>query len=194
MMVRHVARRILGPAGACLCALLVAAGPAAAEGVIVAKSEIAFTTTQMGVAFDGRFRKWNANIVFEPAALASSRASIDVDLASIDLASDDSEAEARGPLWLDSSKFPVARFTSTSITSRGGDKYDVAGRLSLKGITRDCVVPIVVTRDSGGNRVAEGRFAIRRLDYRVGEGEWADTGTVANDVVVRIRMVLPPAR
>ncbi len=130
----------------------------------------------------------------KPGALASSRASIDVDLASIDLASDDSEAEARGPLWLETSKFPVAHFTSTSITSRGGDKYDVAGRLSLKGITRDCVVPIVVTRDSGGNRVAEGRFAIRRLDYRVGEGEWADTGTVANDVVVRIRMVLPPAR
>ncbi len=193
MMVRHIAGRILGAAGACVCALLVAAGAAAAQGVIVAKSEIAFTTTQMGVAFDGRFRKWNADIVFKPGALASSRASIDVDLASIDLASDDSEAEARGPLWLETAKFPVAHFASTSITSRGGDKYDVAGRLSLKGITRDCVVPIVVTRDSGGNRVAEGRFAIRRLDYRVGEGAWADTGTVANDVVVRIRMVLPPA-
>ena len=193
MRVRHTAGRVLGAASACLCALLVAADPAVAQGVIVAKSEIAFTTTQMGVAFDGRFRKWNANIVFKPGALASSRASIDVDLASIDLASDDSEAEARGPLWLETSKFPVAHFTSTSITSRGGDKYDVAGRLSLKGITRDCMVPIVVTRDSGGNRVAEGRFAIRRLDYRVGEGAWADTGTVANDVVVRIRMVLPPA-
>ncbi|MHB8495099.1 MAG: YceI family protein [Casimicrobiaceae bacterium] len=193
MMVRHTAGRVLGAASACLCALLVAADPAVAQGVIVAKSEIAFTTTQMGVAFDGRFRKWNANIVFKPGALASSMASIDVDLASIDLASDDSEAEARGPLWLETSKFPIAHFTSTSITSRGGDKYDVAGRLSLKGITRDCMVPIVVTRDSGGNRVAEGRFAIRRLDYRVGEGAWADTGTVANDVVVRIRMVLPPA-
>ena len=193
MRVRHTAGRVLGAASACLCALLVAADPAVAQGVIVAKSEIAFTTTQMGVAFDGRFRKWNANIVFKPGALASSRASIDVDLVSIDLASDDSEAEARGPLWLETSKFPIAHFTSTSITSRGGDKYDVAGRLSLKGITRDCMVPIVVTRDSGGNRVAEGRFAIRRLDYRVGEGAWADTGTVANDVVVRIRMVLPPA-
>ncbi|HEV2219121.1 MAG TPA: YceI family protein [Casimicrobiaceae bacterium] len=192
-MVRLTAGRIPGAAGACLCALLVVAGPALAQGVIVAKSEIAFTTTQMGVAFDGHFRKWNANIVFKPAALASSRASVDVDLASIDLASDDSEAEARGPLWLQTSRFPVAHFTSTSITSRGGDKYDVAGRLSLKGITRDCVVRIVVTRDSGGNRVAEGRFAVRRLDYRVGEGEWVDTGTVANDIVVRIRMVLPPA-
>ncbi|MDE2004018.1 MAG: YceI family protein [Betaproteobacteria bacterium] len=193
MMVRHTAGRILGAAGSCLCALLVATGPAAADGVIVAKSEIAFTTTQMGVAFDGHFRKWNASIVFTPGALATSRASIDVDLASIDLASSDSEAEARGPLWLETSRFPIAHFTSTSITSRGGDKYDVAGRLSLKGITRDCVVPIVVTRDSKGNRIAEGRFAVRRLDYRVGEGEWADTGTVANDIIVRIRMVLPPA-
>ena len=181
--------------GSCLLylsAMLVPAGPAFGGGVLVDRSEIAFTTTQMGVNFDGRFRKWRADVVFEPASLTTSRAQIDVDLASVDLASDDSEAEARGPLWFDTSKYPIAHFTSTSIVSRGGDKYDIAGRLSLKGITHDFVVPIVVTRDPGGNRIAEGRFSLKRLDYRIGEGEWADTGTVANDVVVRIRMVLPP--
>ena len=172
--------------------MLAPAGPALGAGVLVDRSEIAFTTTQMGVNFDGRFRKWRADVVFEPASLATSRARVDVDLASVDLASEDSEAEARGPLWFDTSKFPVAHFTSTSIVSRGGDSYAVAGRLSLKGVTRDLVVPIVVTRDAQGNRVAEGRFALKRLDYRIGEGEWADTGTVANDVIVRIRMVLPP--
>jgi hypothetical protein len=33
---------------------------------------------------------------------------------------------------------------------------------------------------------------LNRLDYRIGDGQWADTGTVANEVAVRIRMVLPP--
>jgi polyisoprenoid-binding protein YceI len=160
--------------------------------VVAGRSEIAFTLSQLGVHFNGRFRKWRADVDFDPAALARSHAVIDVDLASIDFASEDSEDAARGPQWFDTKRFPVAHFASTSIASRGGDRYDVIGLLSLKGITHDCVVPIVVKPDASGNRVAEGSFAIRRLDYRIGEGEWADPATVANDVIVKLRMVLAP--
>jgi len=35
---------------------------------------------------------------------------------------------------------------------------------------------------------------VKRLDFKIGEGEWADTGTVANEVLVRVRMVLPPVK
>ena len=164
---------------------------AQAAGVDVAKSDIAFSITQMGVRFDGRFDKWQGDIDFRPDAPAQSRAAIDIDLASVDLASDDSDAAARGPLWLDTAKYPVARFRSTAITAAGGNHYRVAGRLTLKGITRDCVVPIEVTADATGNRVAVGSFTLKRLEYHVGEGEWADPATVADDIAVRIRMVLP---
>ncbi len=163
---------------------------AQAAGVDAAKSEIAFSITQMGVRFDGRFDKWQGDIDFRPDALAQSTAAIDIDLASVDLASDDSDAAARGSLWLDTAKFPVARFRSTSIIAAGGNRYRVAGRLTLKGITRDCVVPIEVTADAAGNRVAVGSFTLKRLEYHVGEGEWADPATVADDIAVRIRIVL----
>lgn len=172
--------------------LTLATAPAAADTIVADRSEIAFTSKQMGVNFDGRFRKWKADVVFRPAALAQSRAQIDVDLSSVDLASSDSEAEARGPLWFDTAKFPVAHFASTAIRDLGGGRYEVAGKLSLKGITRDYVVPITVRDDPSGNRVAEGNFPVKRLQHKVGEGEWADTGTVADDVVVRVRMVLAP--
>ena len=176
------------------CFALVAALPAAlAEGVAGAMSDIAFTIKQMGVKFDGRFRKWIADVAFDPKALASSKAVVDVDLGSVDLASDDSEAEAKGPLWFNTAKFPTAHFASTSIRDAGNARYEVAGKLTIKGITRDCVVPIAVSTDASGNRVAQGSFSIRRLDYKIGEGEWADTGTVDNDIVVRIRMTLAPS-
>jgi polyisoprenoid-binding protein YceI len=174
-------------------ALLPLAGPVAAQGVLVDRSEIRFTSRQMGVNFEGRFRKWTANVVFDPVALLKSRVDFEIDLGSIDLASRESETEARGPLWFDTARFPVAHFVSTAISKLDADHYDVSGRLSLKGLTRDCVVPIAITRDAAGNRVAQGSFSLKRLDYRIGEGEWADPETVANDVVVRIRMVLPPA-
>ena len=174
--------------------LPLAANPVGAVGVFIDKSEIRFTSKQMGVNFDGRFRKWNANIVFLPDALPKSKAEFDIDLASIDLASEDSEGEVRGQMWFDMAKFPVARFASTSIRDKGGGKYDVVGRLSLKGATHDAVIPIAVRKDAAGNTVAEGSFVVKRLDYKIGEGLWADTDTVANDVVVRVRMVLAPAK
>ena len=174
-----------------LAMLLLAADPAAAQGVLVDRSEIRFMAKQMGVNVEGRFRKWTANVVFLPKDLAKSRAEFDIDLGSIDLASEDSEKEVKGRLWFDAAKFPVAHFASTSIRDLGGDRYEVAGQLSLKGIKRDAVVPIALRKDDAGNGVAEGSFTLKRLDYNIGEGLWADTDTVRNEVVVRVRMVLP---
>ena len=186
-MSRRLAASLLG--------LLALVGvPAAADTVVADKSEIAFTMKQMGVNFDGRFRKWKADVVFRPNALAQSKAVIDVDLGSIDLASDESEKESRGPLWFNTTKFPVAHFVSTGVRAVGPNRYEVAGSLSLKGIARDYVIPITVSTDGAGNRVAEGIWSLRRLDHKIGEGEWADTDTVANDVTVHVRLVLgPPA-
>jgi len=174
------------------CILALAAGAACADPVIADRSEIAFTIKQLGVNFDGRFRKFSGDVVFRPAALEQSKAEIDVDLASVDLASADSESEAKGPLWFDTAKFPVAHFGSTAIRKVGDNRYAVTGKLSVKGIVREYVVPVTVKNDASGNRVAEGTFSVKRLDHKVGEGEWADPDTVANDVIVRFRLVLPP--
>jgi polyisoprenoid-binding protein YceI len=176
-----------------LLAIVTTTPVAHADVVVPGKSDIGFTIKQMGVKFDGRFRKWTADVVFIPKSLGASRAVVDIDLGSVDLASDDSEAEAKGPLWFNTAKFPTAHFASTSIRDAGNDRYEVIGKLTLKGITRDCVVPLTLATDSSGNRIAQGSFSIRRLDYRIGEGEWADTGTVDNDVLVRVRLALPPA-
>ena len=174
--------------------MLLAAGQAGAEGVLIDKSEIRFVSKQMGINVEGSFRRWKANIVFLPGDLAHSKADFDIELASIDLASDEAESEARRPSWFDTAKFPVARFVSTSIKDLGGGKYEVAGALTMKGISKPTIVPIAVSKDAGGNTIADGSFTIKRLDFKLGEGEWADTSTVANDVLVKFRMVLAPGK
>jgi polyisoprenoid-binding protein YceI len=174
--------------------MLLAAGQAGAEGVLIDKSEIRFVSKQMGINVEGSFRRWKANIVFLPGDLAHSKADFEIELASIDLASDEAESEVRRSSWFDTAKFPVARFVSTSIKDVGGGKYEVAGKLTMKGVTRDAVVPIALGKDASGNSVAEGSFTIKRLDFRIGDADWADPDTVANEVGVRVRMVLPPVR
>lgn len=169
---------------------LAMAGAALAQPVVYEKSEIRFVSKQMGMEVEGRFRRWKATIDFRPGDLAQSRADFDVDLASIDLASEESEAEVRRPDWFDTARFPTATFRSSAVRSLGGDRYEVAGKLAMKGVTRDAVVPVEVRKDAAGNTVAEARFAVRRLPYRIGDGPWSDPSAVADDVAVRARIVL----
>ncbi len=162
--------------------------------MLVDRSEIRFVSKQMGASVEGRFRKWTANVDFRPKDLANSKVELEIDLASIDLASAEAEAEVRRPLWFDVARFPVARFVSTGMRDLGGERYEIAGTLSIKGIAKEVVVPVALARDAAGNSVADGRFTLKRLEFKVGEGLWADTDAVADDVVVRVRMVLPPAK
>lgn len=163
---------------------------AGAQGLVYDKSEIRFVSKQMGVEVEGRFRRFKANVDFRPSDAAQSRADFDVDLASIDLASEESEAEVRKADWFDTARFPVATFRSSSVRALGGERYEVAGKLAMKGVTRDVVVPVEVRTDATGNTVAEARFAVKRLPYRIGDGPWSDPSVVADDVTVRARIVL----
>jgi polyisoprenoid-binding protein YceI len=185
--------RLFRPFVPSLAMLLLASSSASAQSVLIDKSEIRFFSRQMGVNVEGRFRKWKVNVDFRPKDLAHSKAEFEIDLASIDLASEESETEVGRPSWFDTAKYPVAKFQSTAMKDLGGEKYEVDGRLTLKGMARDVAIPIELKKDAAGNSVAAGEFTINRLDFKIGEGQWADPSVVANEVVVRVRMVLPRA-
>jgi polyisoprenoid-binding protein YceI len=97
------------------------------------------------------------------------------------------------PRWFDTARFPVATFHSTAMKDLGGDRYEIAGKLTVKGRVQDEKIPIEIKRDAAGNSVATGEFTIKRLAFDVGNGQWADPTVVADEVVVRVRMVLPRA-
>jgi polyisoprenoid-binding protein YceI len=170
--------------------LLVLAPLAAAQPVLYDKSEIRFVSKQMGADVEGRFRRWKADVDFRPADPAHSHAGFEIDLASIDLASEESEAELRKRDWFDTQRFPLATFRSTSIASTGENAYDIAGTLAIKGASRDVTVPVRLRKDAAGNAVAEGEFSLSRLAFKVGEGPWSDTSAVADVVTVRVRITL----
>jgi len=185
--------RLFRPFIPSLAMMLMASSGAGAQAVLIDKSEIRFISKQMGVNVEGRFRKWKANVDFRPKELAKSKAEFEIDLASIDLASEESETEVRRPRWFDTAKFPVATFRSTAMKDLGGDRYEITGTLTLKGKAQDEKIPIEVKKDAAGNSVATGEFTIKRLAFNIGDGQWADPTVVADDVIVRIRMVLPRA-
>jgi polyisoprenoid-binding protein YceI len=155
----------------------------------LAKSEVVFVSKQMGVPVEGRFRKFDAKIAFDPKKPEGGSVSLSIDIGSATLGAPETDAELPKAVWFNTAKFPQANFTSSAIKATGAGKFDVAGKLVVKGQTHDLVVPVSLAQN-GAATTATGAFSIKRLDFKIGEGEWADTSMVANDVQVKFKLNL----
>lgn len=161
----------------------------AQQQLVPAQSEVKFTARQMGVPLEGHFKTFSAQVAFDPAKLATSKIRFTVDTGSATLGSRETDAELPKPTWFNVPKFPQAQFESSSIKALGDGKFDVAGTLTIKGNAQSVVVPVTLTQ-SGASTTAVGALPIKRLAFKIGENEWADTSMVADDVQVRFKLVL----
>jgi polyisoprenoid-binding protein YceI len=152
-----------------------------------AQSELVFTSRQMGVPVDGRFKRFDAQLNFDPKKPEAGKVGFTIDLASVAMGAPELEAELAKTPWFDSKKLPQASFQSSAIKAAGPGKFEVAGKLTIKNQTRDISVPITLAQ-AGGVSTASGSFVLKRLEFKIGEGEWADTSMVANDVQVRFKL------
>lgn len=169
---------------------LLAATPAFAQQKLVpAESSVGFVSRQMAVPVEGHFRKFDGQITFDPAKPEAARIHLAIDTGSATLGVKETDAELPKPAWFNVAKFPQATFDAKTVRSLGGGKYEVAGQLSIKGAAHDVVVPVQLTQ-SGAKTTAAGQFSLKRLAYKIGENEWADTSMVADDVQVKFKLVM----
>ncbi len=159
--------------------LALAAG--APAQVDMSKSTVIATSKQMNVPTDGKFNKFTAQIAFDPAKPALGSANITIDTGSYDLGDDDYDKQVRGAEWFDASKYPTATFVSSAIAPAGGNKFNVTGKITIKGKSQTVTVPVTITQ-SGFTEIFDGALPIKRTQFDVGTGEWKDTSIVANDV------------
>lgn len=169
----------------------VAAGASAQQQQLVAAgSEIAFTNKQMGVPASGRFKRFDVTLDFDPLRPKTNKISLAIDLSSVALGKPDHEAMLARADWFDSRNHPKASFESTAVKALDARRFEAHGRLTLKGVSRDVVVPFDLQAQSGGNGIVTGTFILRRKDFGIGLGEWEDVSLVANEVNVGFRFVL----
>lgn len=184
MNIRHLLPALL------VATFSVVALPAAAQQKLLpAQSSMAFEIKQMGVPVQGHFKKFDAQINFDAAKLAASKVNFTVDIASTTLGAPEMDSELPKPTWFNTAKFPQAQFTSSAFKALGGGKYEVTGKLAIKGQSRDVTVPLSMTQ-AGAITTASGVLPIKRLAFKIGEGDWADTSMVADDVQVRFKLAL----
>ena len=151
------------------------------------KSKVTFQYKQMGVAMEGRFKKFAAQLNFDPAKPAAAKADIEIDLASIDAGSSDADDEVVGKTWFNVKAFPKATFVAKQIKANGSNQFDVTGVLTIKGKSQDIKFPLKLAAQ-GNAGVFTGGFVMRRADFAIGEGMWAKFDVVANDIQVNFQL------
>jgi polyisoprenoid-binding protein YceI len=168
---------------------VVAAAPQAPKAELVsAGSEVLFTARQIGVPMEGRFKRFAAQIALDPRQPQAGKVSLVIELASVAMNAE-TDAELIKPEWFGTAKFPKATFVSSGIKAAGPGRFEVQGKLAIKGLSRDLTVPVALSQ-AAGQTTATGSFTLKRLDFKIGEGDWADTSVVADEVQVRFKLLL----
>ena len=167
--------------------LLQAAQAVEYKSIQIDKSSVTFGYQQMGVSMDGKFKKINAQLNFDPAKLASAKAVIDIDLASVDTGSDEADHELVGKTWFNVASYPKASFELQQIKSTGPNQFEATGQLNIKGKSVVVKAPLKYAAQ-GATGVFTGSFVIHRADFGIGDGPWSKFDVVANDIQVRFSL------
>jgi polyisoprenoid-binding protein YceI len=173
------------------------ARPVAAAGVPTwtvdkAHSKLAFDSAYETTKFTGTFGAWTANIAFDPANLAASKATVTIDLASAKTGDQDRDESLPSADWFNISKFAKATFTTGAIKSLGGDKYQAAGVINLKGVSKPATLNFTL-KITGNQAVMNGQATLDRTQWNVGEGQFVDEKPVPHAVVVTVAITATKA-
>lgn len=159
--------------------------------VDAAHSSLTFTGTYQGEKFEGRFKRFDAKIDYDPANLAQAKFDVTVDIASVDTANAERDQALPGKDFFDAGQFPKAHFVTTRVRKGANGKVLADGMLTLRGISKPVTLEVRFMLEGNGATL-DVQANLKRLDFGIGSGDWADTSMIGNDVTVHGRLILRP--
>lgn len=155
----------------------------------IAKSKISFTSKLMGSNLSGSFGKFSGRVTFNPDEPEKAKASLAIDIASFTAGGEELQEEAKGKDWFNTKSFPTANFVSESVKNLGAGKLEIHGVLTMKGKSEPVLISAAY-QVQGKKMIFDANFQLLRLQYALGSGSWSDTSAVANEVPVKVHLVL----
>jgi len=153
------------------------------------QSTLTFIGKQAGAEFEGVFEKFTADIKFDPKDLAGSRFDVQIDMNSVNSRDGERDTTIKSADLFNVKRWPTGHYVADKFVDRGAGKFSATGKLTLRDVTRE--VPIEFTFETkGGATWLKGTANLKRLDFGIGQGEWKDTATVANEVKIRFALLL----
>ena len=155
----------------------------------IAKSKISFTSKLMGSNLSGSFGKFSGKVTFNPDEPEKAKASLAIDIASFTAGGEELQEEAKGKDWFNTKSFPTANFVSESVKNLVAGKLEIHGVLTMNGKSEPVLISAAY-QVQGKQIIFDANFQLLRLQYALGSGSWSDTSAVANEVPVKVHLVL----
>jgi polyisoprenoid-binding protein YceI len=179
----------------CVAVVLGFAAPASAKAkawqVDPPHSSLTFTNGYQGVEYTGQFRRFNAVIDYDPNDLAHAKFDVTIDITSLDTQNSERDHTALGTDFFDTAKFPKAHFITTAFRKAADDKIIADGVLTLRGVSKP-VVLTVLFKPNGNTATLDVSAQLKRLDFGIGTGQWADPSMIGDGVTVHGHLSLKP--
>lgn len=174
-----------------------AALPALADVYTIDKghSEVSFQVRHLVTQVRGNFNDYQGTINLDPANLERSSVDFQIKADSIDTNLPDRDKHLRGEDFFSTEKYPQITFKSKSVKKTGKDTYDVAGTLTMRGVSKDVTLPVTflgTVKDPWGNEKAgfATDLTLNRKDYGINWNAALDNGGVvlSDDVKISINL------
>jgi polyisoprenoid-binding protein YceI len=160
---------------------------APAHWTVDPSSRLEFQGRVNGDAFSGAFRRWSADIAFDPKALAASKAVVVIDVGSAVTGDADRDQALPSSDWLAAQRFPKAVFTTSAIKDLGGGRYQASGDLAIRGVHKPVVLPFTLAI-AGDTARMNGQLVLNRTAFGIGQGKWSTPDVVDTKVVVIVQL------
>lgn len=131
----------------------------------------------------GIFKTFTGSIAFNDKDLATSKFSVNIDVASINTGNGMQNKHAKSDEWFDAAKYPQIVFTSSKITKAGAG-YQATGILEMHSVKKEITIPFTFV-PKGNDGIFTGTFTVNRSDYGIGKPA---TGSAA---LVKIEVSVP---
>lgn len=154
-------------------------------------STLGFSGKFQGQQFDGTFGKFDAAISYDAANLAASRFDVTVDMSTAKTGDGDRDGALPGPDFFDVKKFATAHYVTTGFSKDAKGDVIANGNLTLHGVTRPLALKVAFSPNAGGARLSV-TGTLKRLDFGVGSGDYKETSTIADEVLVNGSLNLQP--
>ncbi|MES2216907.1 MAG: YceI family protein [Pseudomonadota bacterium] len=152
--------------------------------IVPAESTLSFTATQNDAPVTGKFKNFNGEINFDPEQLDQSNIKIIVDISSLNDSYNQLAEALKAPEWFNTKVFPQAIFQSNQFIKTGDKTFQAKGTLTIRDKTLPVTLTFTEEEYSQTKARMKGSTTIKRTAFGVGEGEWADTRNIKDDVLI----------
>ncbi|MGQ0430546.1 MAG: YceI family protein [Gammaproteobacteria bacterium] len=187
-MARALSIRIAAACALFLCTTGAQAGAWQGDG---RAGKLEFTALQAGAYFTGRFREFRIELDFDAAAPAKGRLHVTIATASADTQDDDRDGILRSQDFFWSERHPEAVYHAEGFV-REGKGFRAQGTLTLRGVSQPVAVHFTAL-PAQDHPAMKGSATIRRLAFGVGQGDWAATEWIGDEVAIAFELKLSPA-